>query len=219
MSAPVMNGAIYVASKAVAHGPMWRARRAAGWPIISTWIDETDPEMMLDWPDLWGRCLREAAAADVLIVYHEAGEVLKGAFIEVGVALAQGTPVIAVGMDEYTITQSGKILIAQDLDAAFELASKFLKYTPEPAVQDDDKIPITLAPLEWRPLGVDALVSAIWRIQAEGHEILLFERQDFRPYHPNIQSAKEQAEVRRKQLVTLLTGRDAINAKSETPTD
>lgn len=92
MSASTPRHGIYVASKAVAHGPMWRARRAAGWPIISTWIDESDEGATLDWPDLWGCCLAEAARAEVLIVYREPGEVLKGAFIEIGVALAMSPP-------------------------------------------------------------------------------------------------------------------------------
>ena len=132
MSAPVSRHGIYVASKAVAHGPMWRARRAAGWPIISTWIDESDEGATMDWPDLWGRCLAEAARAELLIVYREPGEALKGAFIEIGVALSAGIPVIAVGMEDYTISKSGKLIAAPDLDAAFALAKAMLSATKPP---------------------------------------------------------------------------------------
>lgn len=119
---PREPGGIYVASKATAHGPMWRARRAAGWPIISSWIDESDPGATLDWPDLWERCLSEAARADVLIAYREPGEILKGAFIEIGVALGLRKPVIAVGLEDYSIAKSGRLILVEDLDTAFEEA-------------------------------------------------------------------------------------------------
>lgn len=130
---PSDRGGIYVASKAVAHGPMWRARRAAGWPIISTWIDESDEGATLDWPDLWGRCLAEAARADVLIAYREPGEILKGAFIEIGVALGLGKPVIAVGLEEYSISKSGRLILVEDLDAAFARAKEEMRGAAEMA--------------------------------------------------------------------------------------
>lgn len=113
---------IYIASKAVAHGPRWRALREQGLPILSSWIDESDPGLTLDWPDLWHRCLTEVAKSSALIVYLEPGEVLKGAWIEVGAALALGIPVIGVGIEEHSIAKSGKIRIAEDLDTAIAIA-------------------------------------------------------------------------------------------------
>lgn len=113
---------IYMASKAIAHGPKWQALRGAGLPIISTWIDECDPGMTLDWPDLWTRCLEEAVSAEVLIAYMEPGETLKGAWVEVGAALATGVPVIGVGIEEFSIAKSGKIIMADSLEAAIEIA-------------------------------------------------------------------------------------------------
>lgn len=117
---------IYVASKAVAHGPHWRSLRDQGLPILSSWIDESDPGLTLDWPDLWHRCLTEVAKSSALIVYLEPGEVLKGAWIEVGAALALGIPVIGVGIEEHSIAKSGKIRITENLSAAIDLAMTFV---------------------------------------------------------------------------------------------
>lgn len=117
---------IYMASKAVAHGPRWRALREQGFPILSSWIDESDPGLTLDWPDLWERCLSEVKSAAALIVYLEPGEVLKGAWIEVGAALALGIPVIGVGVEEHSISKSGKIRVVENLDTALEIAMTFV---------------------------------------------------------------------------------------------
>jgi hypothetical protein len=85
---------VYGASK-TRHAPMWRGLRDAGWNIISTWIDEAGDGQSL-WPDLWTRCIFEAASADALILYAEEGDVLKGAFVEAGAALSAGVPVYVV---------------------------------------------------------------------------------------------------------------------------
>ncbi|WP_066923106.1 hypothetical protein [Methylobacterium sp. CCH5-D2] len=92
---------IYMASK-TAHAPRWRDLRASGFRIISTWIDEAGVGETQCFTDLWRRCVDEAAGADALIVYRQPGEVLKGAFVEVGAALAVGTPVYAIGCDEFS---------------------------------------------------------------------------------------------------------------------
>ncbi|WP_411839681.1 hypothetical protein [Paracoccus sp. ME4] len=113
---------IYMASKAVAHGSRWQALRDEGWPIISTWIDESEVGATLDWPDLWDRCLSEVVSAEVCIVYMEPGEVLKGAWVEVGAALAAGVHVIGVGIDAFSIAKSGKIIMAGSLEEALDLA-------------------------------------------------------------------------------------------------
>lgn len=86
---------IYTASKAI-YGPMWRVLREKGWPINSTWIDESGEGQTGDWADLWSRCVTEAATADALLVYARSGDVLKGALVEVGAALAAGKPVHVV---------------------------------------------------------------------------------------------------------------------------
>lgn len=90
---------IYTASKVI-HAPKWREMRAEGWPIVSTWIDEADDGQTDDFEDLWKRCVNEAKFADVLVVYREPDEVLKGAFVEVGAALANSVPVLASGFND-----------------------------------------------------------------------------------------------------------------------
>lgn len=91
--------AIYVASRASIpeRGAMWRAAREQGVPIISTWIDEDGDGATDDFSDLWKRINREVTSATRLVLYAEPGDFpLKGAFIEVGMALAVGVPVCLV---------------------------------------------------------------------------------------------------------------------------
>ncbi len=92
--------AIYVASRAsMPERPaMWRELRDAhGWRIVSTWIDESDEGATASFSDLWCRIEREIASCDVLMLYAQADDFpLKGALVEVGMALSAGKPVIVV---------------------------------------------------------------------------------------------------------------------------
>lgn len=87
---------IYIASK-TKHANKWRKLRAKGHNIISTWIDEAGPGMSADLKDLAIRCIDEAKSADRLILFAREDDVLKGALVEVGAALASGVPVYVVG--------------------------------------------------------------------------------------------------------------------------
>lgn len=91
---------VYVASKAK-HGPMWIALKSEfsslGLMINSTWINESGTGQSGSLPDLWMRCISEARKADALIAYHEDGDQWKGAFVEIGAALAHAVPVFVVG--------------------------------------------------------------------------------------------------------------------------
>lgn len=87
---------IYAASKVI-HAGIWREARAGGLPIISTWIDEAGPGETKDYHDLIRRCFHEATHAELVILYCEPNEVLKGALVEVGAALACGVPVYCAG--------------------------------------------------------------------------------------------------------------------------
>ncbi len=87
---------IYGASK-VLHADLWKRLRESGVPIISTWIDEAGEGQSGDYSELSTRCLAEVASAKSVILYCEPGEVLKGAMVEVGAALALGVPVYCVG--------------------------------------------------------------------------------------------------------------------------
>jgi hypothetical protein len=91
---------IYVASRASTptHAAMWRVLRDShGWRINSTWIDEAGEGETADFAGLWLRIESEIRACTSLIFYAEAGDFpLKGALVEVGMAIGMGKPVVAV---------------------------------------------------------------------------------------------------------------------------
>lgn len=87
---------IYIASRASIpqRAALWRAFRAAGVPIISTWIDEAAEGDTNDFEELWIRISEEIAKADRLVLYARPEDFpLKGALIEVGIALGLNKPV------------------------------------------------------------------------------------------------------------------------------
>lgn len=93
---------LYVASRAslAARPRMWQRLRAKGWPIVSTWIDETGEGETDDFTELWARIEKEVRAAAGLILYAEASDFpLKGALVEVGMAIGMGKPVAVVVPD------------------------------------------------------------------------------------------------------------------------
>jgi len=114
---------IYVASKAF-RGPMWRALRDNGLPICSTWIDESEPGQTFDWEGLWLRCLREVREADALVLYWEGGDVLKGALVEVGVALASNVHVLWVG-PRLSVCAHPLVLVVETLPGAMAMANSW----------------------------------------------------------------------------------------------
>lgn len=91
---------IYAASRAsVPERPqMWRnLRDHAGYKIISSWIDEAGPGETASMEDLWTRVLREIEYCTRLVLYVEPDDFpLKGALVEVGIALGCGKPVYVV---------------------------------------------------------------------------------------------------------------------------
>jgi hypothetical protein len=90
---------IYAASRAsvAARSAMWRAHRAGGANILSSWIDEADEGATEDFGELWVRIEQEVRACDRLVLYAEAHDFpLKGALVEVGMALAFGKDVFVV---------------------------------------------------------------------------------------------------------------------------
>jgi len=112
---------IYIASK-TKHAALWRDLRAAGAPIISTWIDEAGEGESADLNDLWKRCITESTECDFLICYREPNDVLKGAWVEIGAALATGIPVLAIGLEEFTIAKYERIQHFPSLADAFKAA-------------------------------------------------------------------------------------------------
>jgi hypothetical protein len=95
----IPTSGIYVASRASIpeRSAMWRERRALGWNIISTWIDEAGEGETESFEDLWGRIAKEVKSCDYFILYAEKDDFpLKGALVETGMALAYGKPIIVV---------------------------------------------------------------------------------------------------------------------------
>jgi hypothetical protein len=88
---------VYVASR-VKRAPMWREiRDAKAIGIVSSWIDEAGEGETADLGELWQRIFGEVSAASALILYAETEDFpLKGALVEVGMALALGKPIFAV---------------------------------------------------------------------------------------------------------------------------
>lgn len=90
---------VYVASRASIpeRSAMWREIRGSGVPINSTWIDEAGEGETEDFVSLWLRIHNEIRQSTMLILYAEPGDFpLKGALVEVGIALDQGIPVRVV---------------------------------------------------------------------------------------------------------------------------
>lgn len=90
---------VYVASRASIpeRSLMWRNFRATGRRVNSTWIDEAGEGETGDMGELWERIEREVAMSERLILYVDSGDLpLKGAFVEVGMALASDIPVFVV---------------------------------------------------------------------------------------------------------------------------
>ncbi len=109
---------IYIASK-TKHADRWRfLRDKVGEPIISTWIDEAGAGESGDLADLWRRCILEASTAEVLILYREPDDVLKGGWVELGAALASGVTVFAVGIEQFTIAHDKRIRHFPDMKTA-----------------------------------------------------------------------------------------------------
>lgn len=114
---------VYIASKSE-HGPAWQTWRTPlaemGVEIISTWIDESCPGETPDMADLWVRCVREVASCDLLIAVHFEDEVWKGAFVEIGVALAAGRPVYVVGAPPGSWVEHPLVAFADDIADAVD---------------------------------------------------------------------------------------------------
>lgn len=112
---------VYVASKAK-YGPEWVKKRQSGYPIISTWIDESGVGATEDWPGLWTRCITEASSCAALVLICRAGDILKGAWAETGAALSNGIPVFATGVEEFSIRHHPGVTICDSEDEAFARA-------------------------------------------------------------------------------------------------
>jgi hypothetical protein len=82
---------------------MWaRVRAEQGYQFTSTWVDIALAGEVPDLADLWTGITAEIAACDCLVLYVAPEDFpLKGAFVEVGMALAlnKAVRVVAPGVD------------------------------------------------------------------------------------------------------------------------
>ena len=112
---------IYIASK-TKHADKWVALRNQGVNIISTWIDEAGPGQTNDMSDLCNRCISESYNCEAMIVYAEDGDILKGAFVEMGIAMSiQFKPIYLVGpvlQPGSAFTHSRQVFIAKTIEEA-----------------------------------------------------------------------------------------------------
>lgn len=98
------NAGTYIASRASVPGraAAWRRLRDDGWKITSTWIDEAGIGESADISSLWVRIAAEIERSERLILYVEPADFpLKGALVEVGIAIAHLIPirVVAPGVE------------------------------------------------------------------------------------------------------------------------
>lgn len=114
---------LYGASK-TEHAHLWRdvrdELREDGVDIVSTWIDEAGEGESASLVDLWVRCIEETRSAHLLVAYHREGDVWKGAFVEVGAALANGIPVYVMGRPPGSWTNHPLVMFVSSVDEAIE---------------------------------------------------------------------------------------------------
>jgi hypothetical protein len=101
----------YGASRATnqARPAMWaQLRDVQGFDINSSWVDLAMAGGAADLEELWSNIVSEIGDCDCLVLYAEADDFpLKGAFVEVGVALGRGKPVrivapgVPLAMDDF----------------------------------------------------------------------------------------------------------------------
>lgn len=100
---------IYTASK-TKYADRWLRLRARGWPITCSWLTRFDPYDYAHLPDVAEQCVREASEADAVILYAAPGDELRGAFMEVGAALASGVLVWFVNTGRWNDTDLPDLL-------------------------------------------------------------------------------------------------------------
>jgi hypothetical protein len=112
----------YPASKSK-YAAWWKAMRAAGVPIVASWIDsglntgELDPSPDI-WREHWGRCIEEATSADICLFVDMPGENQCGAIAEMGASLGAGKEVFIVSENFWSIEHHPRCRKFSDLESA-----------------------------------------------------------------------------------------------------
>lgn len=121
---------VYTASK-LQHRQRWKSLRSQ-WPGVTftaRWPDfEKDkPDSNEEARNNWLKDEEDVRRADVVLVYAEEGEHLRGALVEAGMAIALGKTVLVVGdhPDFGTWQHHPKVIHAVDLDHACATLAQF----------------------------------------------------------------------------------------------
>jgi hypothetical protein len=101
----------------------WAALRAAGVPIVASWLDapfnhDGSEPTADEWAEHWERCCREAAEADITLMVAGADERQNGALIEVGSALGAGKRVYLVSAHDWSWKHHPRVRVFATLEAA-----------------------------------------------------------------------------------------------------
>lgn len=117
---------VYFASK-LHHAPKWRALCAANSHFVAhaRWLKHiaiATPDKPEDAPEFWLQDEQDVRDSDVVIVYAEGDDHLRGALVEAGIALACGIPVFVVGehKDYGTWQYHPGVYKMPDLDSAID---------------------------------------------------------------------------------------------------
>lgn len=121
----------YVASR-TKHARRWRHMHRAGAKIVSSWIYEAGPGETLDYTMFWTRVVDEIIDSHFLLLYVEPDDFpLKGAFVEVGIAIGLKKKVIVcapgVEIEDKTFRPLGSWL----KHPFVELDNKFMELLPK----------------------------------------------------------------------------------------
>lgn len=114
---------LYFSSK-VRHAAKWRAyENDERFKLHCSWIYAGEKGDIQDWPDHWVTCVNESKEADATIFYHEDGEKVAGALIEVGAALGNDHPLYYVGdISLGSYLQHPHVRFCKNVDKAIEEA-------------------------------------------------------------------------------------------------
>jgi nucleoside 2-deoxyribosyltransferase len=123
---------IYFASD-LRHGAKWRKLCAQSTMFIAfaRWLKHdavgTADNDKHEAEHFWQQDEQDVRDADVLICYAEGDDVLRGALVEVGMAISNAVPVIVVGKHKSygTWQYHPSVMIATDLDEALVMAQNF----------------------------------------------------------------------------------------------
>jgi hypothetical protein len=92
-------------------------------PLVASWIDapfnHDGSELSADeWAEHWGKCCREAAEADIVLMFACAEERQNGALLEVGAALGAGKWVYLVSPHAWSWRHHPRVRVFDTLEAA-----------------------------------------------------------------------------------------------------